>query len=326
MREKTDQQPGQWHPSLVNEMRGYPSRSRRMPAMHPPPLAVDGSVGEHPTPGDGHNGCVPIVVAGKLVVDEILQLAMPVLPGGRQRALNSTITGGGQVWHTSRVIRAAGVECAATGWAGGDADSAMLRQQLAEAGVTDHLVVAGQASRSTVLVGPDGDRSIISRGGPATLSPSQLVDTRVLDGAAWLHIDGYGFDDGVGEAFVTLARAAAEHGVPVSLEPPSPQHRDRVAGFLAALPPLEAVLGNPDEVAMVEQMLATPPRYVVIHDGPNEAICRGPSGEVRQRPAMTPAVTNGAGDRFAGGWIAAAVRGASPPERLTEALGSAARA
>ncbi len=61
-----------------------------------------------------------------------------------------------------------------TGWAGGDADSAMLRQQLAEAGVTDHLVVAGQASRSTVLVGPDGDRSIISRGGPARHWPTDV--------------------------------------------------------------------------------------------------------------------------------------------------------
>lgn len=267
-----------------------------------------------------------VVVAGKLVIDEILQLAIPVLPGGRQRAINATITGGGQVWHTSRVIRSAGVECAVTGWTGGDEDSAMLRQQLAEVGIIDGLVVAGQATRSTVLVGPDGDRSIVSRGGQATLSPSQLVDTGVLDGVAWLHIDGYGFDDGVGEAFVTLARTAAERGVPVSLEPPSPQHRDRVAGFLAALPPLEAVLGNPDEMAMVQQMLATPPKFVVIHDGPREAICRGPSGEVRQRPTLAAVVTNGAGDRFAGGWIAAAVRGASPSERLMDALGSAARA
>lgn len=267
-----------------------------------------------------------VVVAGKLVVDEILQLSMPVLPGGRQRALNATITGGGQVWHTSRVIRAAGVECAVTGWTGGDADSAMLRQQLAEVGIIDRLVVAGQATRSTVLVGPDGDRSIVSRGGQATLSPSQLVDTGVLDGAAWLHIDGYGFDDGVGEALVTLARTAAERGVSVSLEPPSPQHRDRVAGFLAALPPLEAVLGNPDEMAMVQQMLATPPKYVVIHDGPNEAVCRGPSGEVREQPAAVAVVTNGAGDRFAGGWIAATVRDASPSERLAAALDAAARA
>jgi sugar/nucleoside kinase (ribokinase family) len=50
----------------------------------------------------------------------------------------------------------------------------MLRRQLAEVGVTDHLVVAGQASRSTVLVGPDGDRSIISRGGPARHWPTDV--------------------------------------------------------------------------------------------------------------------------------------------------------
>ncbi len=264
-----------------------------------------------------------IVVAGKLVIDEILHLAAPVLPGSRQRAISTTIAGGGQVWHTSRAIRSADVECTVTGWAGADAESTQLREQLRDAGIVDRLVTTGNATKSTVLVGPDGDRAIVSRGGQARLDRDELINTGALDDASWLHIDAYGLDDGTGDAFVELARTARDRGIPISLEPPSLQHRGRTELYIATLPPLAALLGNPDEIAMALDILATPPTYVVTHDGPRMATSRGPGGKTEAQPPSTDIVTNGAGDRFTGGWLAASVQGESDEFRLAAAISAA---
>lgn len=266
---------------------------------------------------------VTIVVAGKLVIDEILHLAAPVLPGSRQRAISTTVNGGGQVWHTSRAIRAAGVECTVTGLAGADDDSTHLREQLQDAGVVDRLITTGHATKSTVLVGPDGDRAIVSRGGQAHLDRDQLIATRALDGASWLHIDAYGFDDGTGDAFVALAQAAHDRGIPISLEPPSPLHRGRTETNIAALPPLAALLGNPDEIAMALDILTTTPTYVVTHDGPRTATSMSPHGKTEVQPTTTAIVTNGAGDRFTGGWLAATAQGKTDEERMHGALAGA---
>ncbi|MFM8772395.1 MAG: DUF3145 family protein [Actinomycetota bacterium] len=55
-----------------------------------------------------------LLIAGKLVVDDVLDCAHPLTPGSNQRALSRTIHGGGQVWHTARAASAAGAAVTVT--------------------------------------------------------------------------------------------------------------------------------------------------------------------------------------------------------------------
>jgi sugar/nucleoside kinase (ribokinase family) len=250
-----------------------------------------------------------VVVAGKLVIDEVLHCASPVTPGSNQRAVERTLTGGGQAWHTTQAVVGSGAACTVTGWAGGDPDSRLLRGRLRSGGVRDLLVESGEAVRAIVLVGPDGDRAIVSHGGHGHLEPEALIAVDPLVDAAILHVDGYVLDGIGGDAVVALAHLAHGGGVPVTLEPPSVRRMDSAAPWLAALPPLTALLGRPAEVEAVRALLDHEPDIVVEHDAdrPVRTTSRGVASMVPVPSARVQ--TTGAGDRFAGGWLAARAAG-----------------
>jgi sugar/nucleoside kinase (ribokinase family) len=250
-----------------------------------------------------------IVVAGKLVVDEILWCDHPVTPGSSQRARDWTLTGGGQVWHTARAVARAGVACRVAGWAGDDADSDGLRQRLRAEGVDDRLVTAGQAVRSTVLVGPDGDRSIVSRAGAGFVDVTALTGKGCLDDAAALHIDAYALDEIGGDAVVALAEEARGRRVPISLEPTSERRLEPALPWLRRLPPLDCVIGRPDEVDATAAHLGQPPRARVLHDGAGPVRALQDGGDVSVAVPPADLQTTGAGDRFAAGWLVARAQG-----------------
>lgn len=251
-----------------------------------------------------------VVVAGKLVIDDVLVCASAITPGSNQRALSRTLTGGGQAWHTTRAVVAAGGRCTVTGWAGSDPDSRQLRAQLRAAGVHDALVETGEAVRAVVLVGPDGDRAIVSHGGGGHLATDAILALDPLAGAAVLHVDGYALDATGGDALVALAHLAHARGIPVSLEPPSSRRMAVSAPWLASLPPLAVLLGRPNEVEAVVDLMEAEPSVRVEHDA-DRPVRTTARGHVRVEPVPSASVdTTGAGDRFAGGWLAAYVAGA----------------
>ncbi|MBI1352567.1 MAG: hypothetical protein GC156_15810 [Actinomycetales bacterium] len=263
-----------------------------------------------------------VVIAGKLVVDEVLWCAHAVTPGSNQRAVDVRLTGGGQVWHTARAIARLGAPVRVTGWAGADADSARLREELQAAGVEDRLVAAGRAVRSTVLIGPDGDRAIVSRPGSGRLTVDALDDD-VLSEASVLHIDAYALDDIAGDALISLAEDAHHAGIPISLEPPAVRRLDRAAPWLGQLPPLEALIGRPDEADAAARLLGAAPRLRVTHDGPHDVTVTGVDARVSLPVPPTTVATTGAGDRFAAGWLVACARGEAMEEALVRGVEAA---
>jgi sugar/nucleoside kinase (ribokinase family) len=266
-----------------------------------------------------------VVIAGKLVVDELLWCAHPVVPGSNQRATEARISGGGQVWHTARALAELGVACRVTGWAGADADSAKLRARLRAEGIDDRLVSSGHAVRSTVLIGPDGDRAIVSRRGEGRVDARALIDAGAVDDACALHIDAFALDAISGDAIVGLAAQADERGLPVSLEPTSTVRLDVAVPWLRQLPSLDAIIGRPDEVDATVRVLGRSPRVLVTHDGPRPVEAHTPEGALRVVVPEASVATTGAGDRFAAGWLAARAEGRHLVEAL-EAGVSAAQA
>lgn len=263
-----------------------------------------------------------LVVAGKLLVDEVLELAAAPLPGTQQRAAAARRTGGGQVWHTARAAARAGAAVTVTGLAGADADGEELRAALRALGVRDRLVAAGASPRAVVLVPAGQERAIVSIGGSGALAGDALPSD-VLDGCGWVHVDGYAMDDVAGDAVLSLAAAAWARGIPVSLEPPSlaglASRRDR----LRRLPPLELLVGRPEEVVAVAPLLAAPPAAVVTHDGPREVVLSRAETTLRAPVPESEIDTTGAGDRFCGGVLAALLAGATDPDALRAGIAAA---
>jgi sugar/nucleoside kinase (ribokinase family) len=264
-----------------------------------------------------------LVVAGKLVVDEVLRLAHPVTPGSQQRALEHGVSGGGQVWHTALAAARARTSVTVTGWRGADDVSAGLAGALAAAGVLDRLVSAGTPTRALVLVGPDGDRAIVSVAPTGRITPADLDVPTLLDGVRWLHLDGYALDPTAGDALVALAQVATRAGVPVSMEPPSLPGLRLREPWLAALPPLALLVGRPAEVISTSRALSAEPAAVAVHDGANPVLLRRRYAETRLDVPPYPVETNGAGDRLTGGLLAALVGGADDRSALAAGIRAA---
>ena len=250
-----------------------------------------------------------VLVLGKLVVDEVLHCSAPVLPGSAQRATSREVDGGGQVWHAARAARRAGARVRVSGWCGDDNDSRLLRTMLQDDGIDDWLVVAGEAVRATVLVGPDGDRAIVSHGGAGRLTRDMLDPDGVLSGVGWVHVDGYCLDRASGDAVSWLVGVAAARGVPISLEPPSAHRIPQAAAFLEELPPLAALLGRPGEVDAALRALRHQPSSCIRHAGADPVTVTTTSTRWSVPVPAATVRTTGAGDRFAGGFIAAREQG-----------------
>lgn len=262
-----------------------------------------------------------LLVAGKLVVDEVLVCDLPPELGSNQRARERRLAGGGQVWHATRAAASVGARVAVTGWCGSDADSTHLRAVLAATPALDRLVVHDPAPHSTVLVYGD-DRIIVSYGSTGYLAP-EAVPADALDGVRLLHVDGFALDAVSGDALVALASCAHARGVAVTLEPPRVGKIESSAPWLAVLPPLFAVLGRPDEIEGVRDTLVAPPVVTVAHDQHRPVVtCSGRVREVTPVPAAAVDAL-GAGDRFAGGWLAANLNGASLAEAAVHGIRAA---
>jgi len=250
-----------------------------------------------------------LLVAGKLVVDDVLECSDPLLPGSNQRARDRRIEGGGQVWHTARSAAAAGAAVSVTGWCGDDPDSERLRESFTALGIDDHLAPLPDAPRSTVIVYA-GDRTIVSYGGGGHLDTGILDHAAALRDVTLLHIDGYALDAVAGDALVALAQEAASKGIAITLEPPRPSKCESSAPWLAMLPPLAALLGRPDEIEVVSSYLTAAPPITVAHDQDRPIITRDGTTETVTPVPQVEVASLGAGDRFAGGWLAARLRSA----------------
>lgn len=161
-----------------------------------------------------------VVVAGELMLD-VLFLAGP--GDGDPPAGGLFVRAGGSAANVALALAATGHRVVVAGKTGPDPNGAWLRRFLAAAGVRLAAPPAPDVATGYVVIHRRGgaDRVVyVERGANRRLDPSALAPEALLEGAAWLHLSGYGLaEPGPGWALRELAAAARRRGVPVSLDP-----------------------------------------------------------------------------------------------------------
>ena len=259
----------------------------------------------------------PVVTLGKLVADEVLVLGAELVRGGQVRVRRRLAPGGAPA-NVAATLARAGVPVRMVGWAGADLLTDALLSDLSSRGVQLELVRHGRAPMTTVLVHPDGERSLLADAGDGGLELHH-VDPAWPAGAAVLHVDGYDLLPGrwPDVVFAVAGRAHAV-GAAVSVDVAAANRIEEFeAGhgegaytrLLERLRP-DLLLCNEREAAVLggtENLLALA-GLVVVHAGPEPTRVLTQAGAfevpVPRLRAGALVDTTGAGDAFAAGLIA----------------------
>ena len=263
------------------------------------------------------SGCVTIV--GDLVEDVVVWTSGPPTRGTDNPA-SITRARGGSGASVAVAAAAGGVDVRFIGRVGDDAVGDLLGRELAGAGVDVRLQRGGRTGCVVVLVDADGERTMFpDRAAAAELGP---IDAADLAGTALLHVPLYGFLDPAAAAHLrAAATVVGGGGGAVTLDLSATSAIDVlgagwVDGLIDDLRPV-VVFANRDEADRAElwSLDPVPGSCFVVKDGASPATIVHPGGRrevVAPTPIDGPRDTTGAGDVFAGAFIASWVAGATP--------------
>ena len=281
-----------------------------------------------------------LVVLGDVMVDVVCRLDGPIALGSDAPGRIEFGYGGSgaNVAAWAAVAQGAGAPPALAGRIGADHRGRAAEEELRAKGVETRLAVDPELPTGTcvVLVGPDGERSMVpDSGANDRLAKADLPDDVLVEGAH-LHLTGYTLvRDGSRAAGREAIARARELGINVSVDPSSaalltPAFMDELSGVGLLMPNAEeaAVLSGEEEAERAAHALAARVPEVVVTLGPAGALwtdgvsaCRVETKRERAGPigrgeGGAPLDTTGAGDAFAAGFLVARLSGAGPQEAL----------
>ncbi|HEV2873921.1 MAG TPA: carbohydrate kinase family protein [Thermoleophilaceae bacterium] len=284
-----------------------------------------------------------LVVLGDVMVDVVCRLDGPIALGSDAPARIEFGYGGSAANVAAWAARAsAGGAPALAGRIGADERGRAAEAELRAAGVDTRLAVDPERPTGTcvVLVGPDGERSMIpDPGANDRLAEADLPDELLVAGTH-LHLTGYSLlRDGSRPAARSAIARARERGISVSVDPSSaallsPAFLDELAGVGLLLPNAveAAVLSGEGDAERAAIALAARVPEVVVTLGAGGALWTDGREVCRAAVADAPAVeggsdeeggaagaaldTTGAGDAFAAGFLVARLSGAEPEAAL----------
>lgn len=282
-----------------------------------------------------------MLVCGDVINDILAETSAPLVEGQDNPAA-ITARPGGSAANQAAWMATLGLDVIFAGRAGAQ-DAEFHRQELARFGVASLLAADESVPTGSivVLVGPDGERTMITdRGANLRLGPPD-VPAALLDGAALLHLTGYSFFDPAPRAVALgLVAEARRRGVPFTIDPGSAAFLAMLApgAFLAWTSDAAVCFPNLDEAEVLAgaeagrqadpvSLAAVLTRYyqaVVVKLGADGALVAAEGAEPEQIAARSAVVrdTTGAGDAFCAGFLAAWLTG-SP---MTAAVRSGAEA
>jgi sugar/nucleoside kinase (ribokinase family) len=290
-----------------------------------------------------------VLVCGDIINDILARTRAPLVPGDDNPAVIRTRPGGSAA-NQATWMASLGLAVVFAGRAGA-ADAEFHRQELARFGVEPHLAVDESAATGSivVLVGPDGERTMITdRGANLRLRPAD-VPAALFDGVALLHLTGYSFfAPAPREVALRLIREARRLGVPVTIDPGSAAFLGQLApgAFLNWTSGAAVCFPNLDEAAVLTAaadggagedgtgpeamavLLRSHYGAAVVKLGARGALVAAEGAPPARVPARSAVVrdTTGAGDAFCAGFLAAWLAGGPPAAAAVAGVTAAARA
>jgi ribokinase len=278
-----------------------------------------------------------IVVLGDVMVDVVVRLSGPLVPGSDAPAV-IRFHGGGSAANTAAWLAAASADPVLVGRVGDDERGRGARDELRMAGVDARLAADPELPTGTcvVIVGPDGERTMApDAGANDALSDADLPDG-LLGSGGHLHVAGYALlRAGSRPAARSAISRALESGMTVSVDPSSaallsPSFLDDAEGAGLLLPnadEAQALSGEPDPERGA-RALAQRFGELVVTLGADGALWTDGRETVRDQavPVEVAVDSTGAGDAFAAGLLTARLDGAAPAEALAAGCRLAAEA
>jgi 2-dehydro-3-deoxygluconokinase len=280
-----------------------------------------------------------------LTVGETMMLAVPPTSGRLRHAASVLLKIGGAESNVAIALARLGIPTAWAGLLGDDEPGELVLGRIRAEGV-DTSAVRRVPGRPTGLYFREEVAGAVRvhyyRSGSAasTMSPGWL-DLDSLAGASYLHLSGItpALSAECGEFVLWAAREARARGVQVSFDV---NYRSRLWDAATAAKTIESVLphvdllfvsaeeaealwGWEDETAGVAALADAGPAEVVLKRGRDgSTVWLGSERHDAEPFAVREVDPIGAGDAFAAGYLAAALRGLAPAERLRMANGMGA--
>lgn len=210
---------------------------------------------------------------------------------------------------------------------GQDAAGDTIRSRLSAAGVTCHESSGGHlrpTATAHVTYFLDGHREFgFDVGGTAATAVREADLAALPESASWLHLSGSAvlFGEPLAASAMSALRRARAGGATVSVDPNvraealTPASATLLTEALALAHVIFPSAGEIEALGLSAAELTRRGATVCTTDGPRGALLETPEGTwVIPAEPSHPVDTDGAGDSFAGGYIAAVMAGATAPE------------
>ena len=267
-----------------------------------------------------------LAVVGDLLEDIVVRIGTPPALGTDTPA-HIVRRRGGSAANVAACAALYGAAVRFIGCVGEDELGEWLVSNLLADGVDVRVQRRGRTGSVVVLVDPDGERTML----PDRAAATELVDVdrAWLDGVTWLHLPSYSLlSEPIGttvrELVAALRRARGRLSIDVSSVGVVRAYGvDRYGELLVELSPDVVFANDPESVLLSDE----PSTLTIVKDGPRPVRVRGcpEPYEVDVPPLPDVADSTGAGDAFAAGYLASAIRGGSVRESVTSAIEHAAR-
>ena len=248
-----------------------------------------------------------ICTLGDLVLDVIVRLEGPFTPGD-DTAAATHVGAGGQAANVAAWATALGADARLLTRRGHDNAAELAVREVAARGVEILGPVTGEPGGVVVsVVGPDGERSMLTDRGPAPGLRADEIYVRWLRGADVLHLSGYALLGGaITEAGARAAGAARTQGARISVDLASAEGirasgPGRVRARLRQLEPDTVFAGEHEIAALGEEPPAS--TLVLKHGAGGVTVAQDGDRERRAAASVEVVDPTGAGDALAAGFL-----------------------
>lgn len=230
------------------------------------------------------------MVIGNACLDVAYHLNGLPKPGETLIAMRVETDLGGKGLNQAVAARRAGADVRLVAPIGDDPAGKRIKALLAAEDIEDGLMVhRGRSDESLLLLAPDGENIIVSNTARAQALTSVDIDSRSFAGSDLLLLQG-----NLSRETTLHAMEIARHaGLRIAFNP-SP-----FEDWFKTLPPVDLIIANQGEADALNVARSTLP---VVTLGPEG--CRLPSGRIVPAPKVQSVAAAGAGDVFAGTFIA----------------------